>query len=84
MFPNTCDGVQSCQHPVQREAGVIWEEAVADGLDPAVTRGSWWFGISGCGISALIHHYSPFLELEMYCLVGTPSSEGVLQIIRGN
>lgn len=59
MFPSTWDGVQSCRHPVQGEAGVIGEEAVAGGLDPAVAWGSWWFGIS-----ALIHRYSPFQEME--------------------
>ena len=78
-----CGGVQFCRHPVHGEAGVIWEEAVPDGLDPAVRWGSWWFGISGCGILALIHHYSPFPEMEMYSTVGTSSSEGVLRI-RGN
>lgn len=85
MFPSSREGVQSCRHPVQGEAGVIWEEAVADGLDPAVPWGSWRFDISGCGISALVHLYSPFPEMEMYRVAGTPSSEGVLQIIiRGN
>lgn len=56
--------------------GGIWEEAVAGGSDAAVARGSWWFGIS-----ALIHCYSPFQEMGMYRVVGTSSSEGVLQII---
>lgn len=45
-----------CSASCPGKAGVTQEEAAADGLDPAVP---WWFGISGCGISAPIHHHFP-------------------------
>lgn len=74
-----------CSASCPEEAEVIQEEAAADGLDPAVPWDSWWFGISGCGVSAPICHYSPFPEKETCPVLGTSSSEGVLQIImRGN
>lgn len=80
-FPSTCDGVIiSASRP--GKAGMIQEQAAADGWDPAVPWDSWWFGISGCGIPAPIHHHSTFPEKEMCPVVGTSSSEGVLQIMR--
>lgn len=54
-----------CSASCPGKAGVIQEEAAADGLDPAVPWDSWWFGISGCGISAPSHCHSTFPEKEM-------------------
>lgn len=80
-FPSTCDGVIiSASRP--GKAGMIQEQAAADGWDPAVPWDSWWFGISAWGIPAPIHHHSTFPEKEMCPVVGTSSSEGVLQIMR--
>lgn len=39
--------------------GGIQEGVIADGLDQAVAQGSWWFGIPGCRISALLS-FKPF------------------------
>lgn len=65
--------------------GGIQEGVIAGGLDQAVAQGSWWFGIPGCGISALGHHLSPFPEMEMCPVVDTSTPEVVVYtIIRRN